>query len=85
MIGLDLSVSEIVEEGSGGITSGREGRTVGVGASTLKRLGLPSEDAQEKVVVFEVREGGTVNHGADGMCAPLDIYADMPLFSLFSS
>ena len=42
--------------------SGLEGRIVGVGAApgALKHCGLPSEDAQEKAVVFEVREGGTV-------------------------
>ena len=78
MIDLDLAVSEIVEEGSRGTASGQEGRTVGVGAGPLKRRGLPSEDTQEKVVVFEVHEGGTVHHDADGMCAPLDICADMP-------
>ena len=41
--------------------SGLEGRTAGVGAGALKHCGgLPSEDAQEKAVVFEVHEGGTV-------------------------
>jgi membrane-associated phospholipid phosphatase len=60
MIDLDLAVAELVDEDSGGVASGREGRTAGVGAGAFKRRGLPSEDAQEKAVVFEVRVGGTL-------------------------
>jgi hypothetical protein len=87
MIDLDLSLTEIVDGDSGGVASGREGRTAGVGAGAFKRRGLPSEDTQEKAVVFEVREGGTLedddkvkHYDADGMCASwclLDICADM--------
>jgi hypothetical protein len=73
MIDLDLAMA--VDEGSGGIASGREGRIVGVGASAFKRRGIPSEDVQEKAVVFEAREGGTIedddkvkHYDADGMC-----------------
>ena len=84
MIDLDLAVAEIVEGGSGGIASGREGRTAGVGAGAFKRRGLPSEDAQEKAVVFEVREGGTIgdddkvkHYDADGMCVLLVVLLDM--------
>ena len=73
---MDLTAGEIVDEGSGGIASGREGRTAGVGAGAFKRRGLPSEDAQEKTVVFEAREGGMLedddkvkHYDADGMCA----------------
>jgi hypothetical protein len=76
MIDLDLSVTETVDGGDGGIASGREGRTAGVSAGTFKRRGLPSENAQEKAVVFEAREGGTIDdddkvkhYDADGMCA----------------
>ena len=71
MIDLDLSMTEIVDEDSGGIASGREGRTAGVGTSAFKRRGLPSE----KAVVFGVREGGNLedddkvkHYDADGMC-----------------
>jgi hypothetical protein len=71
MIDLDLTVGEIVDGDSGGIASGREGRTAGA----FKRRGSPSGDAQ-KAVTFEVREGGTLEDGdkvkhydADGMCA----------------
>jgi hypothetical protein len=87
MIDLDLSLTEIVDGDSGGVASGREGRTAGVGTGAFKRRGLPSEDTQEKAVVFEVREGGTLedddkvkHYDADGMCASwclLDICADM--------
>ena len=75
MIDLDLTVGEIVDGGSGGVASGREGRIAGIGAGAFKRRGLSSEDAQEKAVVFEVREGGTLedddkvkHYDADGMC-----------------
>jgi hypothetical protein len=94
MIDLDLTAGEIVDEGSGGVASGREGRTAGVSAGAFKRRGLPSEDAQEKAVVFEAREGGTLedddkvkHYDADGMSASLscllDICANM-VSSLFS-
>ncbi len=63
------------DEGSGGIASGREGRTAGTGVGRFKRRGWPSEDAKEKAVVFEVREGGALeyddkvkHYDADGMC-----------------
>ena len=76
MIDLDLSVTEIVDGDDGGIASGREGRTAGVGAGTFKRRALPSEGVQEKAVMFEAREGGTLDdddkvkhYDADGMCA----------------
>jgi len=60
MIDLDLAMAQVVDEGSGGIASGREGRNPGQSAGTgaFKRRGLPSEDEQEKAVVFEVCEGG---------------------------
>lgn len=76
MIDLDLTVTEIVDGDDGGFASGREGRTAGVGAGTFKRRALPSEGVQEKAVMFEVREGGTLDdddkvkhYDADGMCA----------------
>jgi len=75
MIDLDLAMAEVVDEGSGGIASGREGRTAGAGTGAFKRRGLPSEYAQEKAVVFEAREGGALgdddkvkHYDADGMC-----------------
>jgi dihydrosphingosine 1-phosphate phosphatase len=75
MIDLGLAVADAVDEGNGGIASGREGRTAGRGAGGFKRRGWPSEDAKEKAVVFEVREGGTLeyddkvkHYDADGMC-----------------
>jgi hypothetical protein len=47
-------------------------------AGAFKRRGLPSDDTQEKAVVFEVREGGTLedddkvkHYDADGMCVLL--------------
>jgi len=47
----------------------------GLGTGAFKRRGLPSEDAQEETVVFEVREGGALedddkvkHYDADGMC-----------------
>lgn len=76
----DLAMAEIVDEGSGGIASGREGRTGGVSVSAFKRRRSPSEDAQEKAVMFEVREGGTLedddkvkHYDADGMCVLLHV------------
>jgi len=76
MIDLDLAMAEVIDEGSGGIASGREGRTAGAGA--IKRRGLPSEYAQEKSVVIEAREGGALedddkvkHYDADGMCVHL--------------
>jgi hypothetical protein len=82
MIDLDLAVAEIADGGDGGIASGREGRTAGVGAGAFKRRGSPSEYAQEKGVVFEVGEGGTLedddkvkHYDADGMCVHLVVFA----------
>ena len=83
MIDLDLAMAQVVDEGNGGIASGREGRTAGqgAGAGTFKRRGLPSEDAQEKAVVFEVREGGALenddkvkHYDADGTCASWHVF-----------
>ena len=54
------SLLAVPSTGSGGIASGWGGRIAGVGTGALKRRGLLSEDAREKAVVFEVREGGTV-------------------------
>ena len=75
MIDLGLAVADADDEGSGGIASGREGRTAGTGVGRFKRRGWPSEDAKEKAVVFEVREGGALeyddkvkHYDADGMC-----------------
>jgi hypothetical protein len=39
MIDLDLAVVEMVDGGNGGIASGREGRTAGVGAGAFRRRG----------------------------------------------
>ena len=82
MIDLDLSMTEIVDEGDGGVASGREGRTAGVGVGAFKRRGLSSEYAQEKAVMFEVHEGGAqedddkVKHyDADGACVLLVVFA----------
>jgi hypothetical protein len=82
MIDLDLAVAEIADGGDGGIASGREGRTAGVGAGAFKRRGSPSDYAQEKAVVFEVGEGGTLedddkvkHYDADGMCVHLVVFA----------
>jgi hypothetical protein len=83
MIDLDLAMTEIVDGDSGGIASGLEGRTAGVGAGAFKRRGLPSEYTQEKAVVFEVREGGTLedddkvkHYDADGMCVLLAVFTE---------
>jgi hypothetical protein len=76
MIDLDMAMAEVIDEGSGGIASGREGRTagagVGAGTGAFKRRGLPP---REKAVVIEAREGGTLedddevkHYDADGMC-----------------
>jgi hypothetical protein len=76
MIDLDLTVTEIVDGDDRGIASGQEGRTAGVGAGTFKCCAFPSEGVQEKAVMFEVREGGTLDdddkvkhYDADGTCA----------------
>jgi hypothetical protein len=81
MIDLDLSMTEIVDGDDGGVASGMEGRTVGAGAGAFKRRGSPSEGAQEKAVVFEIREGGTLedddevkHYDADGMCASCRVF-----------
>jgi len=55
MIDLDLAVAEVVDEGSGGVASGRAGRTTNSDKSTIKRRGTP-----EKSVVFEAHEGGAL-------------------------
>ena len=87
---LDLAVAEIIDEGNGGIASGLEGRTTGVGAGAFKRRGIPSEHVQEKAVMFEVREGGTIedddkvkHYDADGMCVFLAFSLDNALILSF--
>ena len=71
---VDLAMAGVVDEGDGGIASGREEFNAGA-VGTFKRRGLASEYAQEKSVAFEVNEGGALedddkvkHYDADGMC-----------------
>jgi dihydrosphingosine 1-phosphate phosphatase len=71
---IDLAMAGVVDEGDGGIASGREGPNAGAVAGAFKRRGLASEYAQEKAVVFEVSEGDALedndkvkHYDADGM------------------
>ena len=71
---VDLAMAGVVDEGDGGIASGREELNAGA-VGTFKRRGLASEYTQEKAVVFEVNEGGLLedddkvkHYDADGMC-----------------
>jgi len=70
MVDLGLTIAEVVDEGSGGVASGRAGGTTNKG--TIKRRGTPAE----KSVVFEAHEGGALedddkvkHYDADGMFA----------------
>jgi hypothetical protein len=79
MIDLDLAMAEVIDEGRGGVASGREGPSALAGA--IKRRGSPSDLTQEKRVVFEAEEGGALedddkvkHYDADGACASAGMF-----------